>query len=234
MKKIFKLFIEKKVLHCIFLCSVMGMTLVDTTGMSSQDVAMASTKPTIVATASPTIESTPVPTQNTTPEPTKKPIKKTAKPTKKPKKTHKNKTTQKPKEETTQQLKKETAHHGKGKYSGIKVSNADRKLLAQLVKREAGGESFKGQKAVVEVVLNRVLDGRFPNTIRGVVFQKGQFSTASKLSKTTPTQTNYDAVDYVLEHGATVLHGNYVYFSAGKCHGSGRIKIGNQWFGKGR
>lgn len=226
MKKLFKLFIEKKVLHCIFLCSVMGMTLVDTTGMSSQDVAMASTKPTIVATASPTIESTPVPTQNTTPEPTKKPIKKTVKPTKEPKKTHKNKTTQKPKEETT--------HHGKGKYSEIKVSNADRKLLAQLVKREAGGESFKGQKAVVEVVLNRVLDGRFPNTIRGVVFQKGQFSTASKLSKTTPTQTNYDAVDYVLEHGATVLHGNYVYFSAGKCHGSGRIKIGNQWFGKGK
>lgn len=226
MKKILKLFIEKKVLHCIFLCSVMGMTLVDTTGMSSQDVAMASTEPTIVATASPTIELTPVPTQNTTPKPTKKPIKKTAKPTKKPKKTHKNK--------TTQQLKKETAHHGKGKYSGIKVSNADRKLLAQLVKREAGGESFKGQKAVVEVVLNRVLDSRFPNTIRGVVFQKGQFSTASKLSKTTPTQTNYDAVDYVLEHGATVLHGNYIYFSAGKCHGSGRIKIGNQWFGKGK
>ncbi len=226
MKKIFKLFIEKKVLHCIFLCSVMGMTLVDTTGMSAQDVAMASTKPTIVATASPTIESTPVPTQNTTPEPTKKPIKKTVKPTKEPKKTHKNK--------TTQQLKKETTHHGKGKYSRIKVSNADRKLLAQLVKREAGGESFKGQKAVVEVVLNRVLDSRFPNTIRGVVFQKGQFSTASKLSKTTPTQTNYDAVDYVLEHGATVLHGNYVYFSAGKCHGSGRIKIGNQWFGKGK
>jgi spore germination cell wall hydrolase CwlJ-like protein len=226
MKNLFKLFVEKKVFHCIFLCSVMGMTLVDTTGMSAQDMAIASVEPSIVATASPTVETTSVPTQITTPKPTKEPIKKTKKPTKKPKNTQKPKTVQQPKQEVT--------NHGKGKYSGIKVSSSDRKLLAQLVKREAGGESFKGQKAVVEVVLNRVLDSRFPNTIRGVVFQKGQFSTASKLSKTTPTQTNYDAVDYVLEHGATVLHGNYVYFSAGKCHGSGRIKIGNQWFGKGK
>ena len=226
MKNLFKLFVEKKVFHCIFLCSVMGMTLVDTTGMSAQDMAIASVEPTIVATASPTIEATSTPTQITTPKPTKEPVKKTKKATKKPK------NTQKPK--TVQQPKQEVINHGKGKYSGIKVSSTDRKLLAQLVKREAGGESFKGQKAVVEVVLNRVLDSRFPNTIRGVIFQKGQFSTASKLSKTTPTQTNYDAVDYVLEHGATVLHGNYVYFSAGKCHGSGRIKIGNQWFGKGK
>lgn len=226
MKNLFKSFVKKKVFHCIFLCSVMGMTLVDTTGMSAQDMAIASVEPTIVATASPITEATSTPTQITTPKPTKEPVKKTKKATKKPKKTQKPKTIQQPKQEN--------ANHGKGKYSGIKVSSADRKLLAQLVKREAGGESFKGQKAVVEVVLNRVLDSRFPNTIRGVVFQKGQFSTASKLSKTTPTQTNYDAVDYVLEHGATVLHGNYVYFSAGKCHGSGRIKIGNQWFGKGK
>lgn len=226
MKNLFKSFVKKKVFHCIFLCSVMGMTLVDTTGMSAQDMATASVEPTIVATASPTTEATSTPTQITTPKPTKEPVEKTKKATKKPKKTQKLKTIQQPKQEN--------AKHGKGKYSGIKVSSADRKLLAQLVKREAGGESFKGQKAVVEVVLNRVLDSRFPNTIRGVIFQKGQFSTASKLSKTTPTQTNYDAVDYVLEHGATVLHGNYVYFSAGKCHGSGRIKIGNQWFGKGK
>lgn len=222
MKNLFKSFVKKKVFHCIFLCSVMGMTLVDTTGMSAQDMAIASVEPTIVATATPTIEAISTPT----PKPTKEPVKKTKKTTKKPKKTQKPKTIQQPKQEN--------ANHGKGKYSGIKVSSADRKLLAQLVKREAGGESFKGQKAVVEVVLNRVLDSRFPNTIRGVVFQKGQFSTAAKLSKTTPTQTNYDAVDHVLEHGATVLHGNYVYFSAGKCHGSGRIKIGNQWFGKGK
>ncbi len=226
MKNLFKSFVKKKVFHCIFLCSVMGMTLVDTTGMSAQDMAIVSVEPTIVVTASPTTEAISTPTQITTPKPTKEPVKKTKKATKKPK------NTQKPK--TIQQPKQENAKHGKGKYSGIKVSSADRKLLAQLVKREAGGESFKGQKAVVEVVLNRVLDSRFPNTIRGVIFQKGQFSTASKLSKTTPTQTNYDAVDYVLEHGATVLHGNYVYFSAGKCHGSGRIKIGNQWFGKGK
>lgn len=41
---------------------------------------------------------------------------------------------------------------------------------------EARGEPIDGQKAVAEVVMNRVEDGRYPDTICGVVFQKNQFS----------------------------------------------------------
>lgn len=49
-------------------------------------------------------------------------------------------------------------------------------LLARLIHAEAQGESFTGKVAVAEVVLNRVADSRFPNTITGVIMQPGQFS----------------------------------------------------------
>jgi hypothetical protein len=43
--------------------------------------------------------------------------------------------------------------------------------LAQAVYYEARSESTEGQKAVAEVVLNRVRDSRFPKTVCGVVYQ---------------------------------------------------------------
>lgn len=49
-------------------------------------------------------------------------------------------------------------------------------LLARLVNGEARGESYQGQVAVAAVVLNRVKSPLFPNTIAGVIYQKGQFS----------------------------------------------------------
>lgn len=49
-------------------------------------------------------------------------------------------------------------------------------LLARLINGEARGESYQGQVAVGAVVLNRVKSSEFPNTISGVIYQKGQFS----------------------------------------------------------
>lgn len=48
--------------------------------------------------------------------------------------------------------------------------------LAEAVYFEARGEGTKGMRAVAEVILNRVDNGRFPNSVCGVVNQKGQFS----------------------------------------------------------
>lgn len=48
--------------------------------------------------------------------------------------------------------------------------------LANALYHEARGESHTGQVAVGWVILNRVRDSRFPNTIRGVIWQHGQFS----------------------------------------------------------
>lgn len=49
-------------------------------------------------------------------------------------------------------------------------------LLARLVNGEARGEPYQGQVAVAAVILNRVKSPKFPNTIAGVIYQKGQFS----------------------------------------------------------
>lgn len=49
-------------------------------------------------------------------------------------------------------------------------------LLARLINGEARGEPYEGQVAVGAVVLNRVKSPEFPNTIAGVIYQKGQFS----------------------------------------------------------
>ncbi len=52
----------------------------------------------------------------------------------------------------------------------------DEELLAALIYCEAGGEPYEGQVAVGAVVINRVLSGVFPETVSGVIYQKGQFS----------------------------------------------------------
>ncbi len=49
-------------------------------------------------------------------------------------------------------------------------------LLARAINGEARGESYEGQVAVGAVVLNRVRDPNFPNTIAGVIYQPGAFT----------------------------------------------------------
>ena len=60
--------------------------------------------------------------------------------------------------------------------SAGKYSQSDIELLAKLIAAEARGESYVGQVAVGAVVLNRVAHASFPDTIAGVIYQKGAFS----------------------------------------------------------
>lgn len=54
-------------------------------------------------------------------------------------------------------------------------SRSDLELLAHLVHAEASGEPYQGKVAVAAVALNRVDSPLFPNTIRGVIYQRYQF-----------------------------------------------------------
>ena len=56
------------------------------------------------------------------------------------------------------------------------VQAGDLEMLAAIIYCEARGESYAGQLAVGAVVLNRVNDPRFPDTIRGVIYSPNQFS----------------------------------------------------------
>ena len=60
--------------------------------------------------------------------------------------------------------------------SSGKYSQSDIELLAKLIAAEARGETYVGQVAVGAVVLNRVAHASFPDTIAGVIYQKGAFS----------------------------------------------------------
>lgn len=57
-----------------------------------------------------------------------------------------------------------------------KLSAAELELLAKVVYGEARGESYEGQVAIAAVVLNRVKNPNFPNTINGVIYQPGAFT----------------------------------------------------------
>jgi N-acetylmuramoyl-L-alanine amidase len=52
-------------------------------------------------------------------------------------------------------------------------------LLARVIYGEARGEPYKGQVAIGAVVLNRVKSPSFPNTIAGVIYQRGAFDAVS-------------------------------------------------------
>ena len=60
--------------------------------------------------------------------------------------------------------------------SEVTFEEGDRKLLANIIYCEAGGEPYEGKLAVGAVVINRVLSGKFPDTVKGVIYQKSQFS----------------------------------------------------------
>ena len=56
--------------------------------------------------------------------------------------------------------------------------------LAAIIYLEAGNQEYVGQVAVGAVVMNRVKNPLFPNTIHDVIFAPGQFSPAGKLYDT--------------------------------------------------
>ncbi|MGG1219371.1 cell wall hydrolase [Priestia endophytica] len=59
------------------------------------------------------------------------------------------------------------------------VSVNEKDLLARLVRAEAESEPYSGKVAVATVVLNRVANDSFPDTIHDVIYQQGQFSPVS-------------------------------------------------------
>ena len=66
-----------------------------------------------------------------------------------------------------------------GQTTAGNISNSDLYLLSCCVYGEARGESYAGKVAVAAVVLNRVKNSAFPNTISGVIYQKGAFTCVS-------------------------------------------------------
>ena len=73
-------------------------------------------------------------------------------------------------------------------------NTSDVQLLARAINGEARGEPYEGQVAVGAVILNRVKDSKFPNTIAGVIYQSGAFTAVAD-----------GQINVPIEEGATVV-----------------------------
>lgn len=77
-------------------------------------------------------------------------------------------------------------------------------ILCRIVEAEAGTEDEKGRILVANVVMNRVESSRFPDTVKGVVFQKSgglyQFSPVAngRYYRVTVSEETREAVEKVL------------------------------------
>ena len=58
-------------------------------------------------------------------------------------------------------------------------NTSDVQLMARAINGEARGEPYEGQVAVGAVIMNRVKDPKFPNTIAGVIYQSGAFTAVA-------------------------------------------------------
>lgn len=58
-------------------------------------------------------------------------------------------------------------------------TSSDVYLMAKAIYAEGRGESYTGQVAIGAVIMNRVKSPQFPNTIAGVIYQKGAFTAVA-------------------------------------------------------
>ena len=120
-------------------------------------------------------------------------------------------------------------------YGGISLSAEDFDLLRRIMALEGHSEGHEGLKAIAEVVFNRMRSDRFPDTLQGVIYQKGQFATVKYLNKpyVLPGEAEDDAISEVLRETTTVLPStDYVFFSRGKSNGKAFVKINHHWFSR--
>ncbi len=97
--------------------------------------------------------------------------------------------------------------------SGSSSNSSNVNLLARLIYGEARGESYTGQVAVGAVVMNRVRSSSFPNSISGVIYQKGAFDVVSDGQiNLTPNSTAKKAAQDAL-NGWDPTYGAIYYFN---------------------
>ncbi|MFU0826469.1 MAG: Hydrolase-2 domain-containing protein [Lachnoclostridium sp.] len=78
----------------------------------------------------------------------------------------------KTKKKTKSGLKNKTKSDKSNRKYVIKLSDSELEILQRIVEAEATGEDLKGKILVANVILNRVKNKNFPDTVQGVVFQK--------------------------------------------------------------
>jgi len=97
----------------------------------------------------------------------------------------------------------------------IEVTNEELLLMSAVVYLEAGGEPYRGQLAVANVILNRLRSGRYGTTLADVIYAPYQFSvvgtkTFEKMIKTGGSESAMKATKEALKGKNNI--GTYVSF----------------------
>ena len=87
------------------------------------------------------------------------------------------------------------------------VSTTDVALLAAILQCEAG--SYDGMLAVATVIMNRVASPAYPNTLRAVIYQSGQFAPTWNGSLNKVLSKGASSTAYSVDRKSTRLNSSH-------------------------
>lgn len=88
-----------------------------------------------------------------------------------------------------------------------KYTHEEYVLLAKLIYRETGNQGWDCMVACGSVVMNRLHSNKYPNTIKGVIFQSGQYSVTrnrTRFYNTVPSEDAYMVAELILNEGSQI------------------------------
>lgn len=115
------------------------------------------------------------------------------------------------------------------------AETSDLVLFAAILECEAGGSGYDGLLAVATVIMNRVESPRYPNTLKGVIYQSGQFSptwngSLSKVLNRGPSSICYQVARDALNGKRLASVSRCYQFRAASTGHSGTVVGGNVFF----
>lgn len=107
----------------------------------------------------------------------------------------------------------------------------DIRLIALVTMAEAEGEPERGQRLVIDTVLNRMDDPCWPDTASGVIYQKNQFTSMSN-GRVKRCKVTEELCQLVREELHERQDSRVVYFRTGRysSYGTPAFKCGNHYF----
>jgi N-acetylmuramoyl-L-alanine amidase len=118
------------------------------------------------------------------------------------------------------------AFHGKHTVP-TDISEDELGCLVENVYHEARGEDVLGQAAVAYVTLNRGRSPDYPNSVCGVVWQKGQFSWT--VDGRSDRMTDLDAIEKAVDIALAVLRGKIEDPTGGALNYYAHHKVKPRW-----
>jgi N-acetylmuramoyl-L-alanine amidase len=120
------------------------------------------------------------------------------------------------------------ALHGKPKQQAARdLSEDDLFCMVQNVYHEARGEDVLGQVAVAHVTLNRVRSPAYPDTVCGLVWQKGQFSWTE--GGRSDRMTDLDAMGKAVDIALAASRGKIKGPTGGALHSYAHDRVRPHW-----